>query len=317
MTIDRLSEILGDLRASAVVTGRFALHAPWSINKPAVAGVPFRIGSGAGYYLRIEGLPAIKVDPGDIVLLPHGDRHVMASDLSLPSVPFDTLLAQKGIIPRFDTPLHLDAGGDGPRSDLYTAIIDFPGSGRHPLFSILPRLVHIREGDPAVAPWLQTTLRSFIEESMSQKPGWTIAATRLSDVLFVQIIRAHLSERAGMGANWVNALFDPKIGKAILEMWRSPGEDWTIPRLAELAIMSRSRFVARFTHQVGEAPIAHLTGVRMYNAAIKLSARTLRISEIATAVGYASEKAFARAFKRWAGVAPSAYAALERSPLDG
>lgn len=306
--MDQLSEYLSDFHASAVVTGHFTLRAPWAFDKEAVLGVPFRICRGAPYFLELEGQEAVFVQPGDVVLLPHGSQHRMSSDPLLTSRPFLTMLAERGMVASYDTPLEIDVGGEGEACELHTAIVGFPNAQRHPLFAVLPPLIHIRDGDPAISPWLKHTLQTFIEESMTCQPGWTIAAARLSDVLFVQMIRAHAIENPGAGTNWLRGLFDKQIGKAILAIRREPGAPWDLVRLAEVAAMSRSRFAARFTELVGVAPMTHVTDVRMYAATKALTVPGARVGAVAAGVGYESEKSFTRAFKRWCGVSPSAWA---------
>lgn len=315
--VDQLNEYLEDFHANAVVTGHFTLRAPWSFDKDAVQGVPFRICRGAPYYLSLEGQSPVLVQPGDVVLLPHGDWHRMSSDPDHPPISFNSILAEKGLVPKYDTPLEFEAGGGGAACELHTAIVGFPNAKRHPLFGILPALIHIRADDPAVSPWLKSTLQTFIEESMSCQPGWTIAAARLSDVLFVQMIRAHVFQHSQTTASWLRGLFDPQIGKTILAIRRDPGSAWNLSTLAETAGMSRSRFAARFTELVEMAPMAYVTDVRMHFAAHELTARPTRISTIASRVGYESEKSFTRAFKRWCGLSPGAYASHHSDPRDG
>ncbi|MFP3553286.1 AraC family transcriptional regulator [Paraburkholderia sp. SIMBA_049] len=312
MATDLLSDILADLRADAVVTGRFTLSAPWAIRKPAVSGAPFRICSGTPFYLSVAGEPPVYVEPGDFVLLPHGHEHVMASSLEEQPVPFDSLMADKGIQPRFDTPLEFTAGGGGETSDLYTGIVVYRDIMRSPLFSVLPPLIHVRANDAAVAPWLASTLQTFIQESMTCQPGWAIAAARLADVLFVQLLRAHLQSTANH-TGWLRGLADPQIGRAMALIHRDPRREWSVASLAAAAGMSRSRFSARFVELVGDTPIGHLTSYRMYLASGELTNGKRKLIEIAERVGYSSEKAFSRAFHRWSGMAPRRYA---RSPQD-
>jgi AraC-like DNA-binding protein len=307
MATDLLSDILADLRADAVVTGRFTLSAPWAIRKPAVSGASFRMCTGSPFYLSVAGEPPVHVKPGDFVLLPHGDEHIMASSLDERPVPFDSLMADKGIQPRLDTPLEFTAGGGGATSELYTGIVVYRDIIRSPLFSVLQRLIHVRADDTAVAPWLVSTLQSFIQESMACQPGWAIAASRLSDVLFVQLLRAHLQSTANQ-SGWLRGLADPQIGRAVALIHREPCREWSVAGLAAAAGMSRSRFSARFMEVVGETPIGHLTGYRMYLASGELTRGRRTLIEIAETVGYTSEKAFARAFHRWSGMAPRRYA---------
>ncbi|NMM03042.1 AraC family transcriptional regulator [Paraburkholderia sp. RP-4-7] len=307
MATDLLSDVLADLRADAVVTGHFTLTAPWAFLKPAVAGAPFRTCVGCPFYVVVAGEAPVLVEPGDFVLLPHGHEHIMSSSLDEKPVPFDLLMSGKGIRPRFDTPLEFSAGGGGDLSNLYTGIVVYRDTFRSPLFSVLPPLIHVRAKDPAVAPWLASTLQSFIQESMSCQPGWAVAAARLADVLFVQLLRAHLFSSANH-TGWLRGLTDPQIGKAMALIHRSPREEWSVASLAAASGMSRSRFSARFAELVGQTPIGHLTAYRMYLASCELTNSKRKLIEIAESVGYTSEKAFARAFHRWSGSAPKRYA---------
>ncbi|WP_322049230.1 AraC family transcriptional regulator [Paraburkholderia sp. J67] len=307
MATDLLSDILADLRADAVVTGRFTLSAPWAIRKPAVTGATFRTAAGSPFWITVAGEAPVRVEPGDFVLMPHGHEHVMASSMNEAPVPFDDLMADKGIRPRFDTPLEFAAGGGGATTELYTGIVMHRDRLRSPLFSVLPPLIHVRANDPAVAPWLVSTLQSFIEESMSCQPGWAVAASRLADVLFVQLLRAHLQSTAN-DPGWLRGLADPQIGRALALMHREPRTNWTVAGLAAASGMSRSRFSERFMDVVGDTPIGHLTAYRMYLASGELKRGRCTLIEIAEKVGYTSEKSFARAFHRWAGLPPRRYA---------
>ena len=306
MSTDLLSDVLKDLRADSVVTGHFSMTAPWAIRKPDVTGAPFRTCAGEPFYLVVEGLPPVHVAPGDFVLLPHGHEHVMCSSLEVEPVPFYQLMESQGIRTRFDTPLHFAAGGGGEASELYTGIVLYRQLARNPLLKALPPLIHVRAHDPAIAPWLASTLQSFIAESMACAPGWALAATRLADLLFVQLLRAHLQSALNR-TDWLRGLADPKIGKALGLIHRDPRREWSVAELAEAAGMSRSRFSARFVELVGETPISHLTAYRMFLASGELADGKRKLIEVAESIGYTSEKAFSRAFRRWSGVPPRRY----------
>jgi AraC-like DNA-binding protein len=315
MAVDQLSDILADLRADAVVTGHFSLTAPWAFVKAAVNGAAFRTGFGAPFYVILDGVQPVRVEPGDILLLPHGHEHVMASSPDVKPIPFDDMVVSQGVRPSFDTPLRFTAGGGGSVSDLYTGIVVYREAVRSPLFSVLPPLIHVPANNPAMGPWLVSTLTAFIRESMSCQPGWAVAAARLADVLFVQLLRAHLASAVNH-TGWLRGLMDPQIGKAIALLHRHPEQDWTVDSLATAAGMSRSRFSARFVELVSETPIGHLTSYRMYLASDALRHSHRPLIEIAESIGYASEKAFIRAFRQWSGMAPRQYARNSRDPYD-
>ncbi len=305
--MDPLSDVLSDLRADAVVTGRFTFGAPWSLRKPALDGAPFRMAMGAPFYLIVAGMTPVRVEPGDCVLLPHGHEHVMCSSPDEPPIVFEEMMSAQGIEPRLDTPLAFRAGGDGPVSDLYTGVVMFRDRVRNPLLASLPPLIHIRAGDPAVPALLTNTIAGFIEASMQRGAGWRVVVARLADVLFVQILRAYLEACGSASTHWLRGMTDPQLGRAIASMHETPQRSWTVEQLAAIAGMSRSKFCLRFRELVGESPMTYLTTHRMYLAAEHLSGAGARISDVAEAVGYASEKAFTRAFRRCYGLPPREY----------
>ena len=305
--MDPLSDVLGDLRADAVVTGRFTFGAPWSLRKPALDGAPFRTAMGEPFWLVVAGMAPVRIEPGDCVLLPHGHEHVMCSSLDEPPVLFEDMMSAQGIEPKLDTPLAFRAGGPGAVSDLYTGVVMFRERARNPLLAALPPLIHIRAGDPAVPALLTTTIAGFIEESMQRGSGWRVAVARLADVLFVQILRAYLGAHGGASTHWLRGMSDPQLGRATASLHDLPQRAWTVAPPADIAGMSRSKFCLRFRELVGESPMSYLTAHRMYLAADRLAGAGARVSDVADAVGYASEKAFTRAFRRCYGLPPREY----------
>jgi AraC-like DNA-binding protein len=304
--MDILSEILNGLRSEGIITGRFTLGAPWGFVKNAVNGAPFRIATENPFWMRVGDAAPVLIEPGDMVILPHGDEHVMSSDPNIKGPMFDQMMIDMGIDPSPSRPLAFRAGGDGPVSDLYTGIILYRDHRRNTLLQMLPPLIHIRAAD--MTPWLVSTMKHFIEESMALQLGWNHAAACLADLLFVHVLRIYLNvQRDDETAGWLRGLRDPHIGRSLLMMHKEPQQEWCVDTLALTVGMSRSRFTARFQQLVGESPISYLTAHRMYLAAGHLAGGKCRISEVAAKVGYVSEKSFTRAFRRWSGVAPRTY----------
>lgn len=304
--MDILSEILNGLRSEGIITGRFTLGAPWGFVKDAVNGAPFRIATENPFWVQVRDDPPVLVEPGDMIILPHGDQHVMSSEPNITGPLFSQMLVDMGLDPSPSRPLAVRAGGDGPVSDLYTGIILYRDHRRNSLLHMLPPLIHIRAAD--MTPWLTSTMKCFIEESMACQIGWQHAAACLADLLFVHILRIYLNvQREDETTGWLRGLRDPQIGRALLLMHKEPQREWCVDTLALAVGMSRARFTARFHQLVGESPICYLTAHRMYLAAGHLAAGKCRISEVAAKVGYVSEKSFTRAFRRWSGVAPRTY----------
>jgi AraC-like DNA-binding protein len=155
-------------------------------------------------------------------------------------------------------------------------------------------------------------------ETSSERPGAQTVVSRLADVIFIQIVRGHLASLGGQGTGWLAALADPQVGAALSLLHRSPETAWTVQALAQHVAMSRSAFAARFTRLVGDPPLHYLTRWRMQKAAGLLREGHSTIAQVAEAVGYDSEAAFSKAFKRAQGAAPGAYrrASRPQSYLD-
>ena len=165
------------------------------------------------------------------------------------------------------------------------------------------------------AEWMQTTVRLMAREARDPEPGGETVVTRLADVLVIQAIRSWLLGDAAADVAWLRALRDPEVGSAMGLMHREPSRDWTVPALAARVGMSRSGFAARFTEAVGETPMSYLGRVRMRTARELLGAPGATIASVSSRVGYESEAAFSRAFKKIMGVAPGSHKASRSGPL--
>jgi transcriptional regulator GlxA family with amidase domain len=187
----------------------------------------------------------------------------------------------------------------------------------HPLLPVLPKVIALRARDGHAAAWLAPTLSFLAAEAGTELPGARTVVSRLADILFIQVVRAHLGSAPEQVSGWLGALRDPQIGSALGCMHEDPAHPWTVEALAQRVAMSRSTFAARFAEIVGEPPLHYLTRWRMQKARSLLREGRVPLSEVAARVGYDSEAAFSKAFKRAVGEAPGAYRRASRARAVG
>lgn len=322
--MDPLSELLDTLSASTAVAVCFRFSEPFAISKGRVLGVPFRIGEGRPYWLRIEGESWVRIEPGDLVLLPHGDPHVIASDRHSSATPMSSVLASLGV-PEWvssqdELPCIVEVrwGGQGAATTVVAGILSFHDFAHNPVLESLPRLIHVRAAESTMVPRLASTLLALLDEFTETAPGWSYTVCRMAEVILAQALRAHFELGATKPPGWFRAVSDPEISRSIILLHREFAIPWTVASLAKTVGMSRTRFASRFTLLLGNTPMGYLAHVRFAHAANRL-ARGDDVIKTAVAVGYGSEKAFSRAFRRWAGVPPGRYGRARRisSGLEG
>ncbi len=235
---------------------------------------------------------------GDCFLLPRGLPFRLATDLSLAPVDFRTLLSAQRT---GSTVSH--NGGEGRY--IVGGHFVFTGSHADVLLRSLPPIVHIRkESDKAAMRW---SLERMKEELRDPQPGGSLIAQQLACMMLVQALRLHLADGARSGVGWLFALADKQMSAAITCMHDNPGDRWTLQELAGRVGMSRSVFALKFKETVGETPLEYLTRWRMLLAGDRLRTADDSISVIASSLGYESESAFGKAFKRVMGCSPRQY----------
>lgn len=309
---DLISLVLGTLRTDRAVTARFALTAPWALRSEGVEGLLLRVCTGQPYWIQMDGQAAVQVQPGDIVMLPQGGPHLVASALGLPAVPFRTLLQQHMRGAHGDHPITFAHGGEGDETDggggvteLFSLHLWMPRHQGASLLSWMPPLIVLRAADIATTRSLALTTGALVEETLAQRPGWQLATARMADLLLVHVLREHLHSGPAGAQGWLNGVRDKAIGKALAQMHAHPELPWSVASLSRVSNQSRSVFSERFVELMGSTPLRYLTSVRMGIARQQFLQGENDVWRVAQAVGYSSEKAFSRAFERWSGSTPS------------
>jgi AraC-like DNA-binding protein len=297
--MDPLSDVLSLLKPRSYISGGFGVSGDLAIRFPKHQGIKCYAMLSGQCWLSVEGLPdAVLLTAGDCFLLPRGLPFCLTTDLSLTPVDFHTLLTTR----RYgDTVSQHEGGGR------YIVGGHFLLTGSHAdmLLGSLPPIVHIRkESDKAAMRW---SLERLKEELRDPQPGGSLIAQQLAYMMLIQALRLHLAEGEGSGVGWLFALADKQMSAAITCMHDDPGHPWTLQKLAARAGMSRSIFALRFKEKVGATPMEYLTRWRMLLAGDRLKSSDDSISVIALSLGYESESAFGKAFKRVMGCSPKQY----------
>lgn len=307
---DPLGEALHFLRMSGSYYARCEFSAPWALELPAFPGtLMFHVVTSGSCTLVVPGAEPRTLRPGGLALVPHGQGHRLESEATAPGIGLFEVPREE-VSDRYEL-LRIDGGGDPVTLICGVVRFDHP-AGRY-LMGILPRLIVLDSDTPLQQEWLQSTVRLMAHEARTLLPGGETVITRLADVLVIQAIRSWLEGDPEARAGWLGAMRDPQIGRAINHIHRSPGQEWTVARLAHEVAMSRSAFSARFTNLVGEPPMQYVARWRMLVARSMLAEGTAALAEIADKLGYRSEAAFSRAFKRETGMSPGAARAVARA----
>jgi AraC-like DNA-binding protein len=294
--MDPLSEVLALMKPQPYVAGGFAVLGDMAIHFPKHQGIKCYAMLSGQCWLVVEGVPEpVLLDAGDCFLLPRGLPFRLTTDLSLEPVLYTDAFARLSM--RSEAPGVTDgaryiAGGHFALTGGYSEMI----------LHSLPPIVHIRrESDKAAMRW---SLERMREELSDPQPGSSLIAQQLVYMMLIQALRLHLADAASAGRGWLSALSDKNMSLAIASMHADPGYPWTLQSLAERVGMSRSVFALRFRETVGATPMEYLTRWRMLLAADRLKNSSDGLSVISQSLGYESESAFGKAFRRVMGCSP-------------
>jgi len=303
--MDVLTDVLNTLELKGWLSLRQELAPPWRYDFAASKDSMFHVLSFGGAYLHVEGeAEPIRVEDGDVVLFPTGHPHSLYDD---PTSPL-TRLVHLDYNPQRGHQV-VDRDGAGPKPLLLCGAFHFEYPNDFPLLHRLPKLIHIPGTQGRMEQGFADIVRFLIRESASQQPGTEVMLRRLTELLFIQVIRLWIDQQAEASVGWVGALRDQPISAALGLIHQSPERPWKVQELADAAALSRSAFSARFTELVGEPPMTYLTRWRMLRAT-RLLRNEVRMETIAELLGYQSEVAFRKAFKREIGIPPAQYRKL-------
>jgi AraC-like DNA-binding protein len=197
-------------------------------------------------------------------------------------------------------------GGGGAPTTIVCGSLSFDQASLRPIAQLLPRFI-LMKADEARTLALHNTVQALASEMAEQAPGSEVVATRLAEVLFIQMLRAHIASGPERSKGWLRAVFDPQMGSALSAIHDSVKTPWTVESLAEAAGMSRSAFAARFKELLGQTPLEYVTEWRMQKAMQLLEQRDKKLIDVARSVGYESDAAFSKAFKRIVGANTGEY----------
>jgi AraC-like DNA-binding protein len=313
---DVLSDVLRTVRLTGAVYFDLHLTSPWVADAPASREVAAIVLPGAErvieYHVVARGTcwghavgdEPVQLQTGDLVLFPQGDAHVMASAPGMRGKPDLSVFVRQSP----SLPILYEMGGGGPEQvRLICGFLGFDERPYNPLITALPKMIHLpADGADGSAGWLTTLINMAVTESRGGRPGGENVLARLSELMFVEAIRRYLGMLPSAETGWLAGLRDPVVGQALAAMHGNARRPWTVEDLAREVGASRSVFAERFNDMVGQPPMQYLALWRMQLAS-RLLLDGSQVAEVSDAVGYESEAAFSRAFKKLVGQAPATW----------
>lgn len=298
--MDPLHDLFATLHVRSALYARIEGRGAWGVAKTGGDTARYGLVTRGRCRLEMQGEHPLQLEAGDCFLVPHGTPYVLRDDALTPTV------SCRSLMPQARTGLVELGAGSGAGATLLCGWFHFDAEAMRPLAHLLPPLVHVRM-DSSRAEAIQGTLQLLALETLDPGLGSGLVVARLADVLLVQAVRAHLAQLPDNATGWVAALADARLGEALRAMHDDMARPWTVEALAGKARLSRSAFAARFRERVGRSPLDYLTRWRMVKAGQMLRREGLSLGEVAAKVGYESEAAFSKAFKREMGAAPGAW----------
>ena len=284
--------------------------------------MPFHGVARGSCWAAIAGEEPIRLNEGDLVLFPQGDHHVMSSapglrakavDIGIYFAPRPAQLPFALNVDEHGTTTALLEGGGPERTTIVCGYLGCDAKPFNPLLASMPRVLHMPGVAAEGTSWIATFLRTVVEESNRKRPGGEAVLERMTEMLFVEILRRYAATLSLDQTGWLAGMRDPAVGRALALMHERPKEAWTLERLGEEAALSRSTLHERFVHFIGQPPMQYLSQWRMQLAAEWLRDTDAKVVDVACEVGYENEAAFSRAFRRAVGESPGAWRRARRA----
>ena len=300
---DALTDILSTVRMDGSIFSRAEMTAPFGVESGQTAtGIFHAVVRGHPWVQLADGDHPIELEPGDVVVFPFGDNHLITDVPGAPHRPIGLLTGvdERGMG-------HLVVKGGGARTSLLCGTVRFETATAHPVLSLLPPLLRVRDLDGRMAGVVQTLIGLITSEVDDPSPGSDILVARLTDVLLVYVLRGYIDSLEPGEGGWLGALKDPPVRAALDTIHARPAETLTAEELAQAAGMSRSAFFTHFRGKVGMTPGEYQTRWRIQLAAGLLRDDDYSVAAAGRQVGYQTEAAFSNAFLKVMGTRPGAY----------
>jgi AraC-like DNA-binding protein len=322
--MDAFSEVLSGVRLKGAMFFSAEFSAPWRLSTPHCRALAPVLAPGAPHIVvyhfvvegsaraRVEGGPDVELAPGDIVMFPHGDPHTLSAGPGTNPVENAALLQR--ITAGDLSPMQ--AGGGGAITRFVCGYLTLDPLLCGPILESLPAILKVNVRTDRAGHWLEQSIMHLLEEAVSDRTGSDAMLARLSEALFVDTVRRYVAGLPDQTTGWLAGARDPVVGKSLALLHKRPEHPWTIAELATAVGVSRSALIARFTRYLPDPPMAYLTGWRLRLGAQALTSSSKGVADVAAAVGYESEAAFNRAFKRAFGVPPAQYRRQTRKPAS-
>jgi AraC-like DNA-binding protein len=318
--MDAVSDVLRVVRLSGAVYLNGTLTAPWCMIGRADAALCAaylpRSERVVSYHLITEGscwaqlvddpTSALRLTAGELLVVPQGEAHLMGSNLDISPAPTDLLLSgQMEAAP--GEVMTLSYGGGGTPTRIVCGFLACDDTLSNPLLSSLPRIFKIDMRNDPRAAWLESSLKFAVAETADSRAGGTAILARLSELLFVEAVRCCIESLPPDQTGWLAGVRDRFVGRALSLLHARPVHPWTVDELARKVGLSRSALAQRFTELLGQPPMQYLARWRMQIAAQELLASSKSLAAVAEQIGYESEAAFSRAFRREFGMPPAGW----------